>query len=236
MAGEFSNQVVLITGASGNLGQAVTKRFADGGAKLVLIDHNEKRLPELQAQYPESLPLAVDVTNAEAVDAMVRQAEEKFGQIHVLAHTVGGFAAGYPVHETPQDLWDRMYNLNVRPVYLVGGRVAQHMLEQAIGGKIIFVLARSGLSGGARSAAYTASKAAAQRIMQSMAAELKERGINVNGVMPSTIDTPPNRESMPNADFSKWVTPEELADAIAFLASEAGNGLYGASLEVYGRA
>jgi len=236
MASEFSNQVVLITGASGNLGQAVTRRFAEAGAKLVLIDHNEKRLPALQEQYPESLRLAVDVTNAESVDAMVRQVEEKFGQIHVLAHTVGGFAAGHPVHETPQDLWDRMFNLNVRPIYLVGGRIAQHMIEHAVGGKMVFVLARSGLSGSARMAAYTASKAAAQRIMQSMAAELKERGINVNGVMPSTIDTPPNRESMPNADFSKWVTPEELANTIAFLASEAANGLYGASLEVYGRA
>ncbi|MBE0691027.1 MAG: SDR family NAD(P)-dependent oxidoreductase, partial [Anaerolineae bacterium] len=155
MTSEFDNQVVLITGASGNVGQAVTQRFAQAGAKLVLIDHNEKRLPALQEQYPDSLPIAVDVTNAEAVDAMVRQAEEKFGQIHVLAHTVGGFAAGHPVHETLQDLWDRMFNLNVRPVYLVGGRVAQHMLDHAIGGKIVIMLARSGLSGSARSAAYT---------------------------------------------------------------------------------
>ncbi|MCA9902827.1 MAG: SDR family oxidoreductase [Anaerolineae bacterium] len=235
MSDEFSNQVVLITGASGNVGQAVAQRFAQAGAKLVLIDHNEKRLPDLREQYPDSLPLAVDVTNAEAVDDMVQQAEAKFGQIDILVHTVGGFAAGHPVHETPQELWDRMFNLNVRPVYLVGGRVAQHMLDHAVRGKIVFLLARSGLSGSARTGAYTASKAAAQRIMQSMAAELKDRGINVNGVLPSTIDTPANRESMPSADHSKWVSLEDLTNAIAFLASEDARALYGASLEVYGR-
>ncbi len=152
-----------------------------------------------------------------------------------MAHTVGGYSAGQPVHETPQAVWDRMFHLNVKPVYVVGGRIARHMLDHAVRGSLVFVLARASLKGAANAAAYTASKAAAQRIMESMAAELKDRGINVNGVLPSIIDTPPNREAMPGADFTRWVTPDDVAHAIAFLASAQANGLHGVSLEVYGR-
>jgi NAD(P)-dependent dehydrogenase (short-subunit alcohol dehydrogenase family) len=98
------------------------------------------------------------------------------------------------------------------------------------------VLARAALKGSKDHSAYTASKAAAQRIVESMAAELRDHGINVNGVLPSTIDTPANREAMPNADFNKWVKPAEIADAIAFLASPAAKAIHGVSLEVYNRA
>ena len=115
-------------------------------------------------------------------------------------------------------------------------RIARHMVEKNVSGKIVIVLARSGLKGSSNHGAYTASKAAAQRIMESMSAELRDKGINVNGVLPSTIDTPSNRESMPNADFSKWVAPEELASAIAFLASDQARAIHGTSLEVYNRA
>jgi len=110
------------------------------------------------------------------------------------------------------------------------------MLEKGVAGKIVFVLARASLKGAAGSSAYTASKAAAQRVMESLSAEVRDAGIHVNAVLPSTIDTPPNRESMPKADTSKWVTPEQVADAIAFLASDAASALHGVSLEVYNRA
>ena len=235
MSDEFAQQVVLITGACGNLGQAVTARFAAAGARLVLADHDAARLPSLHDRYPDAMTLALDATKVESVDQALHAVEARLGQIHILAHTVGGSSAGQPVHEMPQDAWDRMFNLNVKPIYVVGGRVAQHMLDHAVRGSLVFVLARAALKGAANAAAYTASKAAAQRIMESMAAELKDRGININGVLPSIIDTPPNREAMPKADFSKWVTPEDVANAIAFLASEQANSLHGVSLEVYGR-
>ncbi|MDX2140977.1 MAG: SDR family NAD(P)-dependent oxidoreductase [Chloroflexota bacterium] len=237
MAGEFVSKVALVTGASGNLGQAVSRRLAAGGARLVLVDRAADRLEALAATLEtDSMTATADLTDAAAVDALLAQVEARYGQIDILAHTVGGFTMGTPVHETPEEVWERMFALNVRPIYTTCGRVAQHMIERAVAGKIVMVLARAALEGSKNAAAYTASKAAAQRIMQSMALELRDRGINVNGVLPSIIDTPPNRESMPNADFSKWVTTDDIANAIAYLASDEARSLHGVSLEVYGRA
>lgn len=236
MSNEFRDKVVLVTGGAGNVGLAVARQFAGAGARLVLADRGGERLDAAAALFPEgAMTAATDLGDPDAVDAMVRQVEARFGQIHILAHTVGGFVAGTPVHETPPDTWERMFALNVRPVYTVCGRVAQHMLENAIPGRIVIVLARAAMAGSAGSGAYTASKAAAQRIMQSMALELRDRGINVNGVLPSIIDTQPNRDAMPHADTSKWVTVEDIAASIAFLASDAARSLHGVSLEVYGR-
>jgi NAD(P)-dependent dehydrogenase (short-subunit alcohol dehydrogenase family) len=239
MAGEFIGKVVLVTGASGNLGRTVTRRFATEGAKLVLVERNSDKLATLVSELGGDpsfyLPVAADLGNEEAVDRVIAETHERFGGLDVLAHTVGGFEAGKPVHESGLDVLERMLNLNVRPIYLVGGRVAKYMVEHGTKGKIVFVLARSALKGGAKSAAYTASKAAAQRIMESMSAELKDLGINVNAVLPSTIDSPANRKDMPNADPSKWVTPDNVADAIYFLASDRASALNGVSLEVSGR-
>ena len=237
MAGEFEGKVAVITGAAGNLGRAVSKRFADGGARLVLVERSAEKLNALAQELGgESLVHAADLSDPAAVEAMVGAVEARFGQIDILVHTVGGYAAGSPVHAVDLDMLDKMMHLNVRPVYITCGRVARHMIERGVQGKIVFVLARSALKGSTNHSAYTASKAAAQRIMESLSAEVRDQGINVNGVLPSTIDTPPNRASMPNADFSKWVTPEALTGAIAFLASDAANALHGASLEVYNRA
>jgi NAD(P)-dependent dehydrogenase (short-subunit alcohol dehydrogenase family) len=237
MTSEFVSKVALVTGASGNLGQAVSRRLAAGGARLVLVDRAADRLEALAATLSsDNMTATADLADAAAVDGLIAQVEARYGQIDILAHTVGGFTMGTPVHETPDDVWDKMFALNVRPIYTTCGRVAQHMIERAVPGKIVMVLARAALEGSKNAAAYTASKAAAQRIMQSMALELRDRGINVNGVLPSIIDTPPNRESMPNADFSKWVTTDDIANAIAFLASDEARSLHGVSLEVYGRA
>jgi len=239
MAGEFTGKVVLITGASGNLGKAVSRRFASEGAQLVLVERNADKLTTLASDLggdpANYLPVAGDLGIEADIDRVIAAVHEKWGHLDVLAHTVGGFEAGKPVHESPIEVLERMINLNVRPIYLVGGRVARYMVEHQISGKIVFVLARAALKGGANSAAYTASKAAAQRIMESMAAELKNNGINVNAVLPSTIDSPANRRDMPNADFSKWVTPDDVANAIAFLASDKASALHGVSLEVFGR-
>lgn len=237
MSGEFEGKVVVITGAAGNLGRAVARRFADGGARLVLVDRSAERLQALAQELAvESLIQTTDVGSPEAVDTMVSEIEARFGQIDVLAHTVGGYAAGQPVQALDLDILDKMMNLNVRPVYVTAGRIARHMVENNVQGKIVIVLARAALKGSKNGSAYTASKAAAQRVMESLSAEVRDNGINVNGVMPSTIDTPPNREAMPNADFSKWVTAEDIASTITFLASDGAKALHGSSIEVYNRA
>jgi NAD(P)-dependent dehydrogenase (short-subunit alcohol dehydrogenase family) len=237
MAGEFAGKVAVITGAAGNLGSAVSRRFAEAGARLVLVDRSADRLNALVAQLgAECMIQTTDLGDLAAVDALVGEVEGHFSQIDILVHTVGGYASGQPVHAVDLEVLEHMFNLNVRPVYVTCGRIARHMVEKNVPGKIVVVLARSGLKGSTNHSAYTASKSAAQRIMESMSAELRDRGINVNGVLPSTIDTPPNRESMPNADFSKWVTPQDLANTIAFLASDGAKALHGVSLEVYNRA
>lgn len=237
MTREFENKVVLITGAAGNAGEAAARRFAAGGAKLALAARNAAALQPLANELGgDVLTLSADVTRADDVDAMVARVEARYGNIDILAHTVGGFFVGQPVSATAVDELERAWRLNTLPVFLVAGRVARHMQERGIQGHIIVVLAKSAEQGAKNLSGYSASKAAAQRIVESLAAEVQDAGIHVNGISPRTLDTPENRAAMPKADTSKWVTPEQFADAIAFLASSASAGIYGTTLEVFGPA
>ena len=230
------SKVVIVTGATGNLGQVVARKFAAQGAKLVLLAREAGDLKALSDELQvESMAEAADLSDPASVDGLISRALARFGQIDVLAHTVGGYAAGKPVHESEVDVLEKMFALNVKPVYVTAGRVAKVMVDQGKGGKIVVVLAKTALKGQANAAAYTASKAAAQRVVESMALELRDKGINVNAVLPSIMDSPANRKDMPNADPAKWVTTEDVADAILFLASDAAARIHGASLEVYGR-
>lgn len=239
MSNQFTDKVVMITGAGGNVARGVIKKFARAGAKLVLIDRDQEKLDNCIAALGDDLNEYMldkaDLGNVDEVNALVKRVEGRFKHIHVLAHTAGGFDMGKPVHEAGIDVWDKMMYLNARLTYITLGRVAKHMVDNGIQGALIGVLARSALKGSKNMAAYCASKAAAQRIIESMGAELLDHGINVNGVMPSIVDTPPNREAMPKADFSRWVTPDQIADAIYFLASEESIAITGSSLEVYYR-
>lgn len=239
MDSTFSGKTVMITGASGALGQAVTARFAAAGAKLALVEHRPGRLEALIAglKIPAErcLILTADAADPASMEAAIAQAAARFGQLDSLAHTVGGYRAGKPVHEAGLDVWDSMMALNARAVYVTCGAVARHMLERGVRGSMVVALARAALKGGKNQAAYTASKAAAQRVVESMAAELLAHGIRVNAVLPGTIDTPANREAMPSADFDKWVAPAQIADVMLFLAADAAAAVSGASVPVYGR-
>lgn len=230
MPAKFENKVVFISGANGNLGQGVVEAFRAAGAKLALLE----RGAQLSKGEREML-VSADVTDLASMQAAVEAVTAHFGQIDVFVHTVGGYAAGKPVHELDLQTWDRMMALNARAVFIACGCVAQHMVTQGVKGSIVVVLARAALKGSKNHAAYAASKSAAQRIVESMAAELLDAGIRVNAVLPGTIDTPPNREAMPNADFDKWVRPEHIASAILYLASNAASATSGDSLTVYGR-
>jgi NAD(P)-dependent dehydrogenase (short-subunit alcohol dehydrogenase family) len=229
---------VIVTGAAGNLGGAVTQAFQAAGAKLVLVDRAADRLPRLFPDLVDSpnhfLATSVDLTKADAVETMVDETAKRFGRVDVLVNTAGGFRAGTPVHETPLETWDFMLNLNARTLFIASRAVIPHMLQQG-SGSIVNVAARAALKGGAKMAAYSVSKSAVVRLTESMAAELKKDGINVNCVLPGTIDTPQNRQAMPNADHSRWVKPEAIADAILFLASDAARVVQGAAIPVYGK-
>ncbi len=235
---DFTDQVVIVTGAAGNLGQAAALAFHEAGARLALFDRQRERAQTLfDGRIPEGekgLYVAGDITDEASVARMVDEVMDHFGRIDVLVNIAGGFTMGPPVHETELKTWDFMLNLNAKSVFFLARAVVPHMLAQGRG-KIVSTAASVGLKAKAKMGAYSVSKAAVIRLTESMAAELKGDGINVNCILPGTIDTPRNRQDMPNADFSKWVQPESLAGVILFLASEAARDVHGAAVPVYGR-
>jgi NAD(P)-dependent dehydrogenase (short-subunit alcohol dehydrogenase family) len=228
----------MVSGAIGNLGVVLAQAFQASGAKLALVDRGEDRLrqafPDLVGLPDYLMVDCADLMDEAAVEKSVSEAIQHFGRIDVLVNTVGGFRAGKMLHETPIETWDFLVNLNARSVFIACKKVIPHMLNQR-SGKIINVAARPGIEGQAGMAAYSASKSAVIRLTESMAAELKDHGVNVNCIIPGTIDTPPNREAMPKADYTTWVIPESLADVIQFLASAAARDIHGAAVPVYGR-
>ncbi len=230
---EFAGKVVLITGAAGNLGRAVGEAFRAAGARLVLADLKLERLEAVWGSGDDLLCLAVDLTRADSVQTMVEAALQRHGAIDVLANVAGGFTMGPPVHETEEHTWDFLLDLNARSVLLTCRAVLPQMRSRGTG-KIISVAARAALEGKAKMGAYCVSKAAVITLTQSMAAENRRAGINVNCILPGTIDTPQNRADMPNADFDTWVPPAALADVILFLASDAARAVHGAAVPVYG--
>lgn len=233
---DLREQVAVVTGAAGNLGVAVAEALHQAGAKLVLLDVNYDRLERMYGELAEkemALLAAVNLLDAAAVDALFADALDQFGRVDILANIAGGFSMGPRLHETPPETFAFMFDLNAKTVYHTCRSAIPHMLAQKRG-KIINVAARAGLEGKAQMAAYTASKSAVIRLTEAMAGELKADGINVNCILPGTIDTPRNRQDSPNADFSRWVPPADLANVILFLASDASRAIHGASIPVYG--
>ena len=234
MAQRFQDKCVIVTGAAGALGKAVTTFFNAEGARVAALDISAEVLnvtfPE---QVPDNLYVPCDLTSAESCQTAVAQVLEGFGRVDVLCNVAGGFHMGEPVHETGTATWDFLMDLNARSVFNMVHAVVPSM--QSIGsGKIVNVAARAGHAGMALAGAYTASKAAVLRLTETMGLELREQGINVNCVLPSLIDTQRNRDDMPDADYSKWVAPADIAKVIGFLASEDASAVHGAGIPVDG--
>jgi NAD(P)-dependent dehydrogenase (short-subunit alcohol dehydrogenase family) len=231
----FDGRVVMITGAAGHLGRAAAASFARAGARLALIDLKSSALDVVYgAEDDKRLHLAADLGLASDVAIAVAKARARFGRIDVLVNIAGGFHMGEPVHEMPDTVWRQMIELNAGSIIRMAHEVVPVMLAQGAG-RIVNVAAMGGLTGGATMGAYAASKSAVIRLTESMALELRDKGIGVNCVMPSTIDTPANRADMPGADFSRWVAPDALADVLMFLASDAARAINGAAVPVVGR-
>ena len=222
----------LVTGATGNLGRAVAKAFGERGANLVLLGHRREALVSAFGNEDAQRMFApADLLDQRKVDAVVRVAIERFGRIDVLCNIAGGFRMGTPVHATSDDDWNFMFDVNVRTLLNCVRAVVPHMIE-AGGGKIVNVGAASAQRGAANMGAYCAAKSAVIRITESMAAELRDKNVNVNCVLPTTIDTPENRAAMPGADPARWVAPEDLARVIVFLASPDSGAIHGAAISV----
>jgi len=231
---DFQGKTVMVTGAAGNLGHAVAGVFAAAGANLVLVDRERERLA--QRHGPEDahhLFAPANLLDPAQVQAAVQAAVARFGRIDALCNLAGGFRMGEPVHETPDSTWDFLQDINVRTLVNMARAVVPHMLEHG-SGKIVNVGAFAAQKGVAHMGAYCAAKSGVIRLTEAMSGELRERGIHVNCVLPTIIDTPENRAAMPDADPQRWVAPQDLANVIAFLASDAARAVHGAALPVTG--
>ena len=231
---DFADRTVLVTGATGNLGRAVAAAFAARGANLGLLDRSLDRLEAAYGKADETrLYLPTDLLDPAQVEAAAKAAQERFRHIDVLCNIAGGFRMGTPVHETSDSDWNFMLDVNARTLLHAARAIVPRMLTGG-GGKIVNVGAFAAQKGAANMGAYVAAKSAVMRLTESMAAELREKNINVNCVLPTIIDTPENRSAMPKADPRRWVAPEDLANVIVFLASPAARAIHGAAVPVTG--
>ena len=234
----MQSPVVIITGAVGNLGSAPARAFQTAGARTVLVDRSQERLQEQFGGLADAsrhlLAGGVDLSDPASLATLVSDTMARFGRIDALVHTVGAWRGGKPVHEEALATWDFLFNVNLRTTLLCCRAVIPPMLKQGRGG-IIAVASRDGLAGSAGYAAYSASKSAVLRLAEALADEVKASNINVNCVLPGTIDTPQNRAAQPDADFNTWVEPSAIAEVILFLASDAARAVTGAAVPVYGK-
>jgi len=233
----FAGKIAVVTGAAGNLGRAVAHALADRDAGVTLVDVDTGALDRVRAELPsgtETATFAADLIAPESVTGMAEQVLARFGRIDILANIAGGFTMGPPLHRTEDRDWNFMMDLNARTAFNCCRAVVPYMLAAGTG-KIVNVSARAATEGKGRMAPYCAAKAAVISLTQSLAAEHKHAGINVNCILPGTIDTPQNRAAMPDQDHESWVPTAALADVILFLVSDAARCVTGAVIPVYGR-
>jgi len=235
----FHDKLVLVTGGTGGLGREVTMAFLEAGARVLVTYRRAEELAALVssaerigAKPPEGA--AVDVTDLAAVEQFVAGTVKKFGRIDVLVNAVGGYAGGTNLWEVDPRVYDQMLQLNLKAGFALARAVVPVMIRQNRGW-IVNVASKAAVDHGAGGALYAASKAGALALFDSLAAEVKAYNINVNSVLPSIIDTAANRAAMPQADFSKWPKPEEIARVILFLCSEEALVIHGAAIPVYGK-
>jgi NAD(P)-dependent dehydrogenase (short-subunit alcohol dehydrogenase family) len=226
-------RTVVVTGAAGHLGQAVAQLFVERGDNVALVARRKSLERAFGGETSHIMFAAADLLDRAQVDAAVPAILARFGGIDVLCNIAGGFRMGTPVHATSDADWTAMFDLNLRTTLNAIRAVVPAMLERG-GGKVVNVAAASALKAAAAMGPYAAAKSAVIRVTEAMAAELRERNINVNCVLPTMIDTPDNRSALPGADPSRWVAPRDLARVVAFLASDEARAVHGAAIPVSG--
>jgi NAD(P)-dependent dehydrogenase (short-subunit alcohol dehydrogenase family) len=226
-------RTALITGGTGGLGGAVTAAFlADGWRVVVPV------LPELAetTQAPGAELVPADLTDVTSVAAVVAQATRESAQpLRAVVNLVGGFAMGGRVHETPVEQFEAQLRLNLRPTYLATAAGLPHLIA-AGGGSVVCVSSRAAEQPFSGAAGYITAKAAVLALVDALDAEYRQDDIRVNAILPSVIDTPANRAAMPDADFSRWVPPTEIAAVIRHLCGDDSHAVTGSRVRVYGRA
>lgn len=214
---------MVVTGGAGVLGAAVAQTAKQHGAEVILLDV----VPDFESTLGATV--TVDLTDAAAVDACFAD----LGEIDAVANIAGGFDMGPTVFATEDAMWDAMFNINVTTLRRVLHAAVPKLLAGG-GGSVVNVGALGALQGQGNMGAYTAAKSTVMRLTEALSAEVRHQGINVNAVLPSLIDTPRNRADMPDADHSQWVSPDDLAQVVCFLASDHARAVHGALVPVSG--
>jgi len=230
---DFSDRVVVVTGASGALGSAVAERFAAAGATVAAVD---VRAPDDEdALLDPSLVdfYEADLTDESAVADLFDAVVDDHGRLDALCNVAGTWMGGDPIHETDVDTFDALFDVNLRTMFLASKHAIPHLQETE--GTIVSVSARSSLEGGEGDGPYRASKAGVRLLTETIAEE-NLGTVRANAVMPSVIDTPMNREMMPDADHDEWVDPADIAQVVCFLCTEQAGVTSGAAVPVYGEA
>jgi NAD(P)-dependent dehydrogenase (short-subunit alcohol dehydrogenase family) len=229
-----SNATAIVTGGTGGLGAAVVARLLRDGWQVVVPWIAEDELQRLDADGALHL-IQADLFEPDGVAAVLDAAAKTGAPLRGVVNLVGGFAVGGRVHETPLDDFEAQFRLNLRPTYLVTQAALPRLIDNG-GGSIVCVGSRAALVPFRGAAGYVASKAAVIAFAQAVATEYKNDRVRANAILPSVIDTPGNRASMPDADFDRWVKPTEIAGVVAHLLSADSAPVSGVALPVYGRA
>lgn len=226
----MQGKVVVVTGANGGLGSYVTRAFLDAGATVA---GTSKTVQQSDFAQPGFLAIPADVAKQKGAGALIDQVMGKFGKLHVLVHTVGGFAGGHPVADTDDATMQKMMDMNFNSLFQIA-RAATPALRASGDGRLIAIGSRAAVDPGPGVGAYSASKAAMVSLIRTIAAENRDAGLRANVILPGTIDTAANRKAMPNSDFTKWVRPAAIASLILWLAGDSGKDMNGTAIPIYG--
>jgi len=235
--GALDGKVALITGGTGALGTAVCCEFLHAGARLVVTYIVDEEIAKFRATVPAGAYELekVDLARADDVAAAVKRIVAAHERIDILLNLAGGFWGGVPLVETPEAELENLFTINVKTAFNCAKAVVPAMLQRQYG-RIVNVAARPAIFGGGYISAYAIAKAGVAAMTRALADELRDDGITVNAIAPSTIDTPANRLAMPDVDPEKWVKPEQIAATLVFLASDAAGATSGTVIPIYGRA
>ena len=226
----MSERVIFITGAKGGLGSFITQRFLATGAKVVGASRS---ISQQDFPSPNFVALPVDFTKPAAVTGGVNSIVDRYRRLDVLVHVVGAFAGGQSVAETDDATWEQMRDLNLTSAFYTLRAAIPH-LRKSGSGRIVAIGSLAAVEPHAGLAAYVTFKAALAMLVRTVALENRDAGVTANVVLPGTMDTPTNRKAMPNADFSKWLQPSEVADLVLWLCDERAGHITGTTVPIDG--
>lgn len=226
----MDGKVAIVTGADGGLGTSVTRALLGIGTTVI---GTSRKIQASHFDHPSFNAIPADISSKECAAGLIGQVLSRFGRLDVLVHTVGGFAGGQTILDSDDDTFQRMMDINLKPLLHVL-RAAIPPLRENGAGCVIAVGSRAAVEPGPKVGAYSASKAAMLSVMKTVALENRDAGLRANVILPGTIDTPANRQSIPGADFSKWVQPAAIASLITWLAGDSGREINGAAIPIYG--